>query len=64
MLIKANQREEKGGEFFNCKYCDYFTSKKINFTRHLSTDKHKNKENANKMLTNGIGKWFWLVGLT
>lgn len=50
MLIYANCKEEKGGENFVCELCDYFTSKKNNFIRHLSTDKHKNRENANKML--------------
>ena len=32
---------EKVAETFVCNYCNYITSKKYNYTKHLSTDKHK-----------------------
>jgi hypothetical protein len=35
-----------------CKYCDYNTSNKTDFTRHLSSLKHKKTENTYQMLTN------------
>ena len=32
----------KSSEFFNCKFCDYNTSRKSQYDRHLSTSKHIN----------------------
>ena len=35
----------KSSDFFVCECCDYTTSRKSQYDRHLSTDKHKNQEN-------------------
>jgi hypothetical protein len=35
---------------FECKECHYFTSRKYNFTKHLSSDKHKNATIGNQEL--------------
>jgi Txe/YoeB family toxin of Txe-Axe toxin-antitoxin module len=37
---------------FECKCCDYYTSKKSSYEKHMSTDKHKKKENDSKMVEN------------
>lgn len=31
-----------------CEYCDYKTTKKSNYARHLECDRHKEKEKINK----------------
>ena len=36
---------EKSSELFKCKCCDYTTSRKSKYERHLTTQKHKNREN-------------------
>lgn len=43
MLTK---KEQKVATFYECIFCDYKTSKKFNYQKHLSTQKHKNRENA------------------
>ena len=43
---------EKGSEIFTCKFCDYTTCRKSQYERHLTTQKHKNREND----TNDIKK--------
>ena len=45
MLTK---NEEKRGNFFKCKVCDYNTIRKDNYDRHILTAKHKMLTNANK----------------
>jgi hypothetical protein len=55
MLTNANFREkvaEKNAYKFYCQECNFKTSKYSNFELHLTTQKHKNATNANKMLTN------------
>ena len=37
---------------FVCNYCDYFSNKQSDFNKHISTPKHKKRENASKMLCN------------
>ena len=39
---------KKGATNFCCKICDYFTSKKANIDRHLSTSKHQRMTNDDK----------------
>ena len=39
-----------------CQVCDYNTSKKSSFAKHLATDKHKINENDSKMVENGSKK--------
>ena len=36
---------EKSSKIYECKVCDYTTSRKSQFDRHLSTLKHKNRQN-------------------
>lgn len=38
---------EKVCSKFHCEYCDYYTSKKCNYDKHLATHKHKNATNGN-----------------
>ena len=42
----------KSSEIFCCELCDYSTSRKSQYDRHLSTDKHKLRENGSKMVEN------------
>ena len=35
-------------KYYNCENCDYFTSKKSNYNKHLLTLKHKNLQNTDK----------------
>ena len=41
--IKTKKTTKNENEYY-CEICDFFTSKKTDYTRHLSTDKHKNNE--------------------
>jgi len=43
-----NEKVPKSSEFFTCIFCDYSTSRRSQFDRHLSTDKHKMVINDNK----------------
>jgi hypothetical protein len=36
----------KSSKIYECKICDYTTSRKSQYDRHLSTDKHKNREKS------------------
>ena len=42
------EKEQKVAAKFCCKNCDYVTSRKSNWAKHLSTAKHKMLTNANK----------------
>ena len=46
MVVK---NEEKGGQIFCCKICDYTTSQNYHYDKHLTTAKHK-------MVVNGSEK--------
>jgi hypothetical protein len=35
----------KSSKKFHCNFCDYYTSRKSQYDRHVSTDKHKNQQN-------------------
>jgi len=50
MEINGN---EKVATFFQCEYCDYFTSKKFNFEKHVLTAKHKKCYFGNNLEING-----------
>ena len=41
------QKEQKVANFYECKKCDYVTYRKSNYEKHLTTQKHENRENAN-----------------
>ena len=45
MITKSSQIKDG---IYECKSCDYVTSKRCNLVKHLSTLKHKNRENDNK----------------
>ena len=51
MVTNDNQKCRKVPKKFCCESCDYFTSHKSHYTKHLSTDKHKMITNDNKMIT-------------
>ena len=38
---------ESSGKYI-CDICDYSTCRKSQYNRHLTTDKHKNRENGRK----------------
>ena len=42
--MKQNETKKvpKSSEIYKCNFCDYFTSRKSQYERHLTTDKHKN----------------------
>lgn len=44
----ANKKSPKVANFFHCKSCDYTTSKQSDYTKHISTAKHKRLTMANK----------------
>jgi hypothetical protein len=48
--MKQNETKsiKKMPKFFCCEICDFICSKKSNFTKHLSTHKHKMKQNETK----------------
>ena len=39
------EKEQKGSNDFCCKICKYFTSRKSQYERHISTEKHKRLQN-------------------
>ena len=48
MEILEIKKTPKKRHFFCCKICDFNCSKKSDYERHLSTDKHKWKQNGNE----------------
>ena len=50
MIVEDSKKLPKVALKFCCEYCDYNTSKKSSYDKHLSTDKHKNSENGSKMV--------------
>ena len=45
MIVNDSEKSQKVAQLFFCDYCHYNTSKKCDYTKHLSTDKHKKREN-------------------
>jgi hypothetical protein len=45
----GNQKLQKCCTFYYCKSCDYTTSRKSSYTKHLATTKHVNTEYGNQM---------------
>ena len=56
MVVNDSEKSPKVASKFYCECCDYNTSKKSDYTKHLATDKHKNNENGSKMVVNGSEK--------
>ena len=50
IMITKSSKIKDG--LYECKICDYVTSKRCNLVKHLSTLKHKNRENDNKSSKN------------
>ena len=46
------EKSAKNIKFFECKNCDFISYKKGDYTRHIQTQKHKNK----LILTNDLEK--------
>ena len=56
MIVNDSEKSPKVALKFYCDYCHYNTSKKCDYEKHLSTDKHKNNENGSKMVVNDSEK--------
>jgi hypothetical protein len=56
MVVNGSEKSPKVAQQFCCNYCDYITCKKNDYTKHLSTDKHKKHENDSKMVVNDSEK--------
>ena len=52
----ASYNEQKSTLKYNCIICDYHTSRKCQYERHITTVKHNNNENASKMLVQASKK--------
>jgi hypothetical protein len=52
MVGNGSDLSQKVAQVFHCNLCDYTSSKKNDYNKHLSTDKHKNRENDSKMVGN------------
>ena len=47
----TDAKVSKNAEIYYCRSCDFKCSKKSNFNKHLSTDKHKNRQNTDARAT-------------
>ncbi len=56
MVVNDSKKSPKVAQKLYCYCCDYNTSKKSDYAKHLATDKHKNNENGSKMVVNGSEK--------
>ena len=52
MVVNDSKKSPKVAQKYYCSYCHYNTCKKNDYTKHLSTDKHKKYENDSKMVVN------------
>jgi len=52
MVVNDSNLVPKSSEKFICNKCDYYTCRKSQYVRHLSTDKHKKQANDSKMVVN------------
>jgi transcription elongation factor Elf1 len=48
-----SKKSQKVARFFECLFCDYKSSNKYDYMKHLATLKHKNCDNGSKMVVNG-----------
>ena len=56
MVVNGSKKSQKVASFFCCNFCDYLTSKKNDYIKHLSTVKHQLSLNGSKMVVNGSKK--------
>jgi len=51
-----SEKLPKVAKSFYCENCDYYTSKKSSYTKHISTHKHKNIQNDSEMIVKSCEK--------
>jgi len=56
MVVNDSKKSQKVASFYCCQKCDYSTCKKNDYSKHLSTDKHKKATNGSKMVVNDSEK--------
>ena len=56
MVENGSKKLLKVAHIFCCEDCDYSTSKKSSFDKHLSTDKHKKSQNGSYLVVNDSEK--------
>jgi hypothetical protein len=56
MVVNDSKKSPKVAHQYFCSYCHYNTCKKNDYSKHLSTDKHKKNENDSKMVVNDSEK--------
>ena len=56
MVENDSKKSPKISKFFSCLVCHYTTTKKTDYEKHLSTDKHKIRTNDSKMVENDSKK--------
>ena len=52
MIVNDSNFTPKNPKKYICNICDFYTSNKKDYIRHLSTDKHKKRQNGSKMVGN------------
>jgi hypothetical protein len=52
MMTSLEKKTEKNVVTYNCEHCDYLTSNKTDYSRHLLTAKHIKNKNVDNMLSN------------
>jgi len=52
MATEATEKKQKKAEYYNCKMCDFHSSKKNNYLKHLTTPKHQKYTISNSLATN------------
>ena len=56
METLGNQKLQKSCKIYSCEFCDYVTSRRSSFTKHVLTDKHKIVANGNLLETKSCKK--------
>jgi len=56
MVVNDSKKSLKVAQHFCCECCDYSTSKKTDYIKHLSTDKHKKRQNGSDLVVNDSEK--------
>ena len=56
MVVHDSKKSPKVAQIFCCECCDYSTSKKTDYAKHLSTDKHKKRQNGSDLVVNDSEK--------
>ena len=56
MIVNDSEKSQNVSPIYKCELCDYVSSKKSDYNKHLATVKHKNHENGSKMVVNDSKK--------